>query len=225
MIIILIRTLILYIIVLIGIRFMGKSELSEMQPFEIVVILMIAELASLPMEDTRIPLINGIVAIITILFVQVVISCINLKSEKARKIICGTPSILINKGIIDEKQLKRLRININDLIEQLRTKDYPLVSDIEFAILETNGDLSVIPKPEKRPVTMETIKTQVPYEGLPVTLILDGKVNHENLKKINQDANWLNKELKKHGIKDSNEVLIAYIDETKEIYIQKKDNN
>jgi uncharacterized membrane protein YcaP (DUF421 family) len=204
---------------------MGKGELSEMQPFELVVTLMIAELAALPMEDIRLPLINGIVAIITILFAQIIISYVNLKSEKARKIICGKPSLLINKGIINEKELRRLRINMNDLIEQLRIKDYPVIQDIEYAILETNGDLSIIPKSNKRPVTVEDVKANPPYEGLPVSLIIDGNINYDNLKKISLNISWLQEELKKQGINDPKEVLFSYIDETKNIFVQKKDKS
>src|SRR6056297_2089962 len=140
MIIVFIRAILLYVFVLITIRIMGKGELAEMQPFELVIILMIAELAALPMEDLGTPLIDGFVAISTLLLLQLLISFITLKSEKARRFICGKPSILINKGKINEKEMKKLRININDLVEQLRAKDYPSVNDVEFAILETNGD-------------------------------------------------------------------------------------
>ncbi|SHG95268.1 DUF421 domain-containing protein [Tepidibacter thalassicus] len=215
MIIILIRTLILYTFVLISMRIMGKGELSEMQPFELVVTLMIAELAALPMEDVRLPLINGIVAIITILFAQIIISYLNLKSEKARKIICGKPSILINKGVINEKELKNLRINMNDLIEQLRIKNHPVIKDIEYAILETSGDLTVIPK------TTEEKTTSV--EGLPISLIIDGHIDYEGLKKINKDTLWLKNELKKQRINDIEDVFFCYIDKNKNLFVQKKE--
>ncbi|WFD11972.1 DUF421 domain-containing protein [Tepidibacter hydrothermalis] len=224
MIIILVRTLILYIFVLISVRIMGKGELSEMQPFELVVTLMIAELAALPMEDTKLPLVNGIIAIFTILFVQISISFINLKSEKARKFICGKPSILINKGIINDKELKRLRINMNDLIEQLRIKDYPVIKDIEYAILETSGDLSIIPKSNKRPPTVEDVKASPVYEGLPTSLIIDGKINYGNLKYLKLDESWLKNILKQNNISTIEDVFFCSIDESKDIFIQKKLN-
>ncbi|WP_099192027.1 DUF421 domain-containing protein [Tepidibacter mesophilus] len=224
MIIILVRTLILYMFVLISVRIMGKGELSEMQPFELVVTLMMAELAALPMEDTKLPLINGVIAIFTILFVQLTISFINLKSEKARGLICGKPSILINKGIINEKELKRLRINMNDLIEQLRIKDYPIIKDVEYAVLETSGDLSIIPKPNKRAATVEDINTTPVYEGLPTSLIIDGKINYGNLKYLSLDESWLKNILKQNNISTIEEVFFCSIDESNDVFVQKKLN-
>ena len=224
MIIILVRTLILYIFVLISVRIMGKGELSEMQPFELVVTLMIAELAALPMEDTKLPLINGIIAILTILFVQITISFINLKSEKARRFICGKPSILIHKGVINEKELRRLRINMNDLIEQLRTKDYPVIKDVEYAILETSGDLSIIPKSNKKPPTVQDVKASPVYEGLPTSLIIDGKINYGNLKYVNLDESWLKEVLKQNNVDTIDDVFFCSIDESKDIFIQKRSN-
>lgn len=223
MIIILIRTLLLYIFVLFCLRLMGKGELSEMQPFELVIILMISELASLPMEDTAIPLINGFVSIIALLFIQVVISYINLKSEKARSIICGKPSILINNGNINEREMQRLRINMNDLLEQLRVKEYYNIADVEFAILETNGDLSVIPKANKQPVTLDDMHITPSYTGLPLSLVIDGHINEENLKKFNRSMSWLKSQLKAKGIQNTKEVLFCFVDTNSKIYIQKKD--
>ena len=225
MIIVFIRAILLYTAVLVSLRLMGKGELAEMQPYELVITLMMAELAALPMENVGAPLINGIVAIITLLFVQVLISYITLKSEKARGIICGKPSILINKGKINEKELKKLRININDLMEQIRAKDYPSMGDVEFAILETSGELSVIPKEGKRPVALEDLNIKKDDEGLPRSLIIDGHVKDDNLKDLDLTRDWLDKKLKGHGIKNPNEVLFAFIDSNKKINIQKKDEN
>jgi len=183
MIIIFIRTLLLYCFVLVSMRIMGPGELSQMQPFQFVVIMMIAELAALPMENTGLPLINGFIAIFGLIFAEVVISYINLKSNKARSLICGKPSLLINKGSINEQELKRLRINIDDLLGHIRSKEYHNIADVEFAILETNGDLSIIPKPNKRSVNLEDLNLQENCDGLPVSLILDGYIDIHNLKK------------------------------------------
>ncbi|WP_129595755.1 YetF domain-containing protein [Anaerophilus nitritogenes] len=222
MVIILVRTCLLYIFVLIAIRLMGKGQLSEMQPFELVIILMIAELATLPMEETGVPLINGFIAISTLLFLQVSISYLNLKSEKIRRFICGKPSILINHGRIDEKELKRLRITINDLVEQLRIQNYYNMADVEFAILETNGDLSVIPKPEKRPVTLGDLNISAPFDGLPITLIIDGKILYDNLQKLQVSKDWLINQLHMYNVADPKEILFSYIDASKNIYVHKK---
>ncbi|EOC99603.1 protein of unknown function DUF421 [Caldisalinibacter kiritimatiensis] len=201
---------------------MGKGELAQMQPFEFVITIMMAELAVLPMEDLGAPLINGIVAISTLLILQILISYITLKSQRARKIICGKPSILVNKGKINEGELQRLRININDLMEQLRAKNYPVLQDVEFAILETNGDLSVIPKPNKQNVTIEDLQLQGSYDGLPTSLIIDGHIKYDNLSELNLTEEWLAKELKKHGIKDPKKVLFSYVDANKNVFVQKK---
>lgn len=222
MLITLIRTLILYIVVLICMRIMGKGEVAEMQPFELVIMLMIAELAALPMSDTGIPLMNGVIAIIALVFAQVSISIINLKSEKARSIISGRPSILINKGQINQKELQRLRISLNDLVEQIRAKDYPSIADVEFAILETNGDLSIIPKANKRNPTLEDLQLNADYEGLPISLIIDGHVNYDNLKKAKVTEKWLLDQLSARGISNPKDVLFSYIDASNYFYVQKK---
>ncbi|RKD27206.1 Uncharacterized membrane protein YcaP, DUF421 family [Caminicella sporogenes DSM 14501] len=219
------RTIFLFIFVVIAIRIMGKAELSELQPFELVVIIMIAELASIPMEDVNIPFINGIVSIFTLVFIQIIISIINLKSEKARAIICGKPSVLIEKGKIVEKELRNLRINMNDLIEQLRLKNFHNINDVEFAILETNGDLSVIPKSDKKPLTASDIGLSLENENLPMSIIIDGKINYNNLKKISLDFNWLYKELKKQNINDVTDILYASIDKNMNLNIHKKNEN
>jgi uncharacterized membrane protein YcaP (DUF421 family) len=202
---------------------MGKGELTELQPFELVIMLMIAELAALSMENTGASILNNLVAIITLLFAQILISYINMKSERARGIICGKPSVLVEKGKINMKELQRLRININDLVEQVREKDYVSLTDVEFAILETNGELSIIPKANKRPVTIEDLNIKANYEGMPVSLIIDGHINHYNLKIAQHDKNWLLGELKSRNIDNYKDVLFCFLDENRKLYVQKKD--
>lgn len=205
------RALILYALVVTGIRIMGKRQVGELQPFELVVTIMIAELASVPMENTGTPLLNGIVPILALLLAEVFISYITLKSERARTIVCGSPSIVIQNGKIVQRELARLRYNVNDLLEQLREKNIVNVSDVEFAILETNGQLSVIPKPQKRPVTAEDLNLSTRYEGLPYTLIMDGHIQHKNLAKAGVDINWLLQQLEIRGLKPK-DVFFAYLD-------------
>ena len=144
---------------------------------------MIADLAATPMEDMDIPLLNGVIPIVALLSIQVFASYFSLKSEKFRDFICGKPSILIHKGRIDQSEMHRLRININDLLEALRNKDFFNVSDIRYAILETNGQISIIPNADKRPVETADLGVAVEEEELPVTLITDGKLNDNKLKK------------------------------------------
>lgn len=224
MIIILFRTIILYLTVLICIRLMGKAELAEMEPFQLVVTLMLAELASLPMEDTDLPLLSGITALVTLLFIQVIISYISIKIPKFRLLVCGRPSVLINKGMINEKELRRLRITINDLMEQIRSKDYTSLSDIEYAVLEANGELSVIPKASKRPLTPEDINLNINEENMPITLIIDGLLYRKNLSQLNLSEKWLKEKLKKKNISDIKDVLFSYIDSNNKVHIYKKDS-
>lgn len=203
-------------------RLMGKRQIGELQPFELVVAIMISELASVPMQNTGIPLINGIIPILTLLIAQILTSFIALKSSGARAVICGKPSILIENGKIKEENLRKEMYTLNDLLEQLRIKNVPNIADVEFAILETNGQLSVIPKSQKRPVTAEDLNLSTKYEGLPLDLVIDGTANQKNLKKANLDTQWLSAELKKHGIDSISNVLFASLDSEGNLYFQGK---
>lgn len=222
MLIVFIRALILYTIVVVTMRIMGKRQIGQLQPFELVIAVLIAELASIPMSDTDIPLINGIVAILTLLISQVFLSYITLKSNRARGVICGSPSILIENGKIVEKELRRLRYNINDLIEQLRLKDYANIADVEYAILETDGQLSVIPKSSRRPVIAEDLHIAAEYEGLPLSLIMDGRVIDKNLDVLGRDREWLVRQVQSAGFGSYKEVLFASLDGKGDLFIQRK---
>lgn len=204
-------------------RIMGKRQIGQLQPFELVIAIMISELASLPMQDTRIPLIHGIIPIITLLILQVGLSVLQLKSEKARSLICGKPSILIRNGKIDMNELKSQRFNINDLMEELRLKDHYDLEDIQYAILETSGQLSIIPKTELTPATKQDLNIKCNQDELPVTLILDGKINRHNLKLIKKDINWLTKELRKKNVTSAEEVFIAILDSKEKFFCQPKE--
>lgn len=222
MILIMIRTFILFILVVIALRMMGKRQIGKLQPYELVIIIMLAELAALPMADNRFPLMVGIIAIVTLAFAQVLISYTSLKSQWFRGFICGSPSILIENGKIVEQELNKLRYNINDLLEQLRAKNFADISDVEYAILETSGDISVIPKSQKRPVNPADLNIPTEYEGMPVTLIIDGFVFEKSLKKLNLTEQWLRDELKKFGIQDFKQVLLASLDTQGNLFYQQK---
>lgn len=222
MLVIFARTLILFSIVVITMRIMGKRQIGELQPFELAVAILISELAAVPMQDTGIPLVNGIIPILTLLITQMSLSFISLKSTKARGIICGRPSILISNGKIQEKELRKEMYTLNDLLEQLRINNIPNIADVEFAILETNGQLSVIPKSQKRPVIAEDLNIPTNYEGLPIDLIVDGAKNEENLIKFNLSHEWLKEQFNKLGVDNLKEVLFASLDSQGKIYWQLK---
>jgi len=222
MLLVVIRTLILYATTVILLRVMGKRQIGQLQPYELVVIIMISELAAIPMNNTSIPLVSGLIPIFILVAAQVTLSFISLKSEKARGIICGKPSILIDNARIVEEEMRRQRYNINDLLEQLRSKNVSNIADVQYAILETGGQLSVILKSEKRPVEPQDLELEVEQEILPITLIIDGQVIHENLRKINRTEDWLHEELGNLGIKQIREVLFASLDDRGKVYYQRK---
>lgn len=222
MLIVILRSVILYAVVLIVMRIMGKRQIGQLQPFELVITIIISELAAVPMQDTGIPLIYGIVPILILMLAQILLSFLSLKSVKARAVICGKPSILIEDGNIMEKELSKLYFNINDLLEQLRVKGYPDIKDVEFAILETEGQLSVIPKSDKRPVTPQDLSLHVDQEKLPITLIIDGELVKENLPVAKMNENMLKEALDRYGISGYNQVLFAGLDSSGIFFYQKK---
>ena len=193
-----------------------------MQPFELVISIMIADLASVPMADTGIPLTNGIISILALLLIDLIISLINIKSINGRRIICGKPAILIYRGKIDEKIIKKEKVTINELQERLREKDVFNLADVEYAILETSGQLTVIQKPSKRGTIPEDFQIEPEYEGMPYDLIVDGKIMVENLKKLGKDYNWLLQKIKKFNTKPNN-ILILTIDGKGELFCQVKE--
>lgn len=221
MFIVLIRAIILYFIVVFIMRVMGKRQIGQLQPFELVIALMIAELAAMPMQNTSIPLFHGIIPIITLLVLQVFISKLQLKSEVARIVFCGKPSILIEKGKININALKNNRLNLNDLLEELRLKEYYNIGDIEYAILETGGQISIIPKTELEAATRKDLNVKSSQDILPVTLIL-GKINNNNLKLIDKDKSWLNNQLKQENILSADQVFLALLDSKSKLFYQLK---
>lgn len=213
------RAIFLYIVVLIVMRLMGKREIGQLQPFELAISIMIADLAATPMTESGIPITNGIMPILGLLVMHLIISMINIKSTKGREIICGKPSLLIFRGKIDQKVLKKERFTINELEERLRDNNIFNIGDVEYAILETSGQVTVIPKPNKRPATPEDFNMEPKYQGIPYDLVVDGKVEYENLKKIGKNYTWLQKQTEKFGIKPE-EALIVTIDGDNNFYCQ-----
>lgn len=216
-----IRSILLYIVVLVVMRLMGKREIGQLQPFELAISIMIADLASTPMADAGIPISNGIIPILALLVMHLIISVLNIKSIRARQILCGKPAILIYRGKIDEKTLKKERFTVNELEERLRGNNVVNIGDVEYAILETSGQVTVIEKPNKKKVTVEDLGIKTEYEGITYDLVLDGKIMYENLKILKKDYSWLKKEVNKFGI-EPEQALIVTIDGKGEIFCQGK---
>ena len=201
-----IRTLIIYVILIGTMRIMGKRQIGEMQPSELVIAIMISDLASVPMQAIDIPLLAGAVPVLTLLVWEVLMSYVSLKSKRMRRYITGEPSIVVYNGHINENELKRLRFNLNDLMEQLRIAGCTDISNVAAAVLETNGQLSVIEKKQEN------------SGSLPYVLISDGEINENELKRAGKDIKWL----KKHIKLPVEQVFTAVLDDDGKLDIQKK---
>ncbi len=201
MVISLIRTLILYLVVVLILRIMGKRQIGELSPAELVITILISELAAIPMQDNAIPLLHGIVPILTLLAIELIVSTLTLKSRFLRKIIVGNASVLIENGRINQEEMHRLRLNLDELLEELRLCGHESISTVEIAILEANGKLSVFPTNPKQ-------------EGkLPVTLISDGKLIASALSRANKDRAWVTMQLKRQGLSHPSQVFLLQLDD------------
>ena len=221
MIITFIRVVIIYIIVLFAMRLMGKREIGQLQPFELAISIMIADLAAVPMADLGLPITSGIIPIFALLVMHLLISYINMKSIFARQVICGKPKILIFRGKIDEKALKKEGVTINELQERLRGENIFNIADVEYAILETSGQISVVQKPDKRTTIPADFNILPKYEGIPYDLVIDGKIMTDNLKAIGKDYNWLKKQVKKFEINPEQALIVTY-NGSEQMFCQKK---
>lgn len=216
MFIVLLRTVFLYALVILVIRLMGKRQIGELQPYEFVITIMISDLAALPMQDTRLPLILGVIPIITLLFIKTLLSILQLKSQKARKILEGEPCILIAKGKIKFENLKKQQINLDELMEEIRLAGYFDLSEIEYGILENNGQMSFLTSDKNSNTSsnnsQDSNSSNSSKPRLPVIYILDGNFNRNALTSSNKGDEWIINELKKHKVNSIKDVLIAMTD-------------
>ena len=224
MLIIVIRTLILYAVVIFSLRIMGKRQIGELQPSELVVAIMISDLATVPMESINIPLITGIIPVFTLILAEVMLSFAGLKSRTVRKIIAGSPSVVIYDGVINERELARMRFNLDDLLEELRLMGFFDISDVGVAVLETSGKISVIPKDDARTAKVRDLQLkEVQREGLPCSIIIDGKLNQYELKRSGKSLDFIKSEIAKEGAGKISDVFILSIDPEGNVYIQMKE--
>lgn len=217
------RTIILYIIVIISIRLMGKRQIGDMQPGELVVTLLISEIAAMPLQDTDQPILFGVSSIFTLVALEIFVSIIALKSFFVRKLISGKSVILIKDGIIDQKELKKVRMTVLDLVEMLRNQQVFDLSTVSFAILETGGNLSVLLKSKSQPATVGDIKVQKGPAELPLPVISDGKILSESVKALGKTKNEITRRLAKKGIKISQVMLMTLDSLGKEVVVKKED--
>lgn len=206
------RTAVLYLVLVLAVRLMGKRQIGQMEASEFVVTMLVANLASIPMQDGAIPLYSGLVPILIVLGLELVLSGLLLRSVTMRKLFCGMPVILIDNGKILSKNLEKTRVTLDELMGHLRQKDVLDIRTVQFAILETNGNLSVFPYPKYSPACAKDAGISAQKQYLPISLIQDGQICRENLKKTGKDEAWLQEELARRNT-DQASTLILTIDE------------
>ena len=219
----LIRTIILYTFVIIAVRLMGKRQIAEMQPTELVITILISAVASVPMQNPEIPLTHGSVPIFTLISAEIFISFLSLKFPRFRKVLTGKPVILIENGIIDQNALKSTRLSIDDLYEELRLNNTFNIADIRRAQLETNGQLSILLFDKKQPLTPEDLELKISPSAINYIVIADGYIDNNVLKLLKKDRKWLTDELEKRGINNTKDVFLMLCDSSSQTTIIKKE--
>ena len=198
----------MYITLVVALRVMGKRQIAQLQPYELVLTIAISDLASVPMAEEAVPLFRGILSILALIIVNTVISIVCLKSERVRGWVCGKPSTIIRNGRIDMGELRKLTFTLTDLAEQVRAGGVASITDVDTAVLETGGGLSVFPVAKKRPQCPEDIGLDPPRDTVPLTLVLDGRTQQKNLALLGCDERWLAKTLARAGVKDGTQALV-----------------
>lgn len=218
-----IRTFITYIILIGAIRLMGKRQIGELELSEFVITMLLSELAALPIADNTIPLTFSVVPIIILISLEGLVSFVSIKNRKLKKIIGGTPSILICKGVVSKKEMEKVRVSLDELLCQLRLKNISDISDVEYAILEENGQISVIPKMSARGVTLADLNINKKEKGISHTLVADGQISNFNLNLTGHSKKWLLEQIKKRKCKISDVFLFAIDDNDNINFIKKGD--
>lgn len=218
----LIRTIVLYAFIIFAIKMMGKRQISDLQTSELVITILISNIAAIPMQNTAQPLLTGIIPILVLICCEILASFLMLKNLKIRQLICGKPIIVINEGKIDQKAMEYLRLSTEDLSEQLRQLDVFSLDDVWFAIMETNGQMSVMKKSEKQPPDAMTLKLKVPDGELETVVVSDGIISESSLQRCNLSKEWLSEIFEKEKVK-LEEIFIMTAKKSKQYKIIKKE--
>ena len=218
------RTVILYLILMVGLRLMGKRQIGELEPSELVLTLIISDLASVPMQDFGIPLVNGIFPIVTLLCLSMLLSFFSLKSIRFRGLVCGHPTVIVREGKVLQQNMARNRFTVDELYEQLRSQGLSDLSAVKYAVLETSGQVSVLPYTKESPVTPKVMQTEVQDDvTLPTVLINDGRLLRQNLTACGRDEQWLKKQLSREKAASPREVFLMTLDEDGTVFCVKKE--
>lgn len=217
-----VRTIFLYLVLIFAIRLMGKRQIGEMEPTEFVVTMLVANLAAIPMQDGGIPLFSGLVPILTVLGMELVLSGVILRSVLLRRLFCGKPVVLIDNGKILQENLRRTRITLDELMGHLREKDVLNPQSVQFAILETNGNLSVFPYPQEKPAPARDAGIQVKEKYLPLTIVEDGYVSRDNLEKAGKDKRWMDTVLSGYHATPEQTLLLLVDGSDRVVFVRKE---
>ena len=216
--VVLIRTIVLYLLIIVGIRLLCKRQVGELEPSELTLALIIADLASVPMQDNGIPLMAGLIPIVVLLSVATILSVLSARSIRFRALLCGRPSVVIQDGLVLEEELRKNRLTLDELMEELRIQGFTDFHAIKFAILETNGQLSVVPRADQKPPPCAQLSVPVQEPGIPVILISDGRLLERNLKDQGYEQSWLSKQLAAHGMSSPEQVFLLTVDQLGNTY-------
>ncbi len=214
------RTFLLYLLVVASLRLMGKKQIGQLEPSELAVAIMIAELACIPLSGKNIPLSDGVIPVLTLACSEVLISWLILKNVRLRKYISGRPSVLVENGVLNQKNMRILRFTADDLLEEMRQKGVTNISDIQYAIMETNGRVSFILKKSSSGPTVEDLSLSIPEEQMPFPIIIKGVIYRDNLHRIHRNEEWLAKELKRLQIENQKQVLLMCANDKKVTFVQ-----
>lgn len=218
------RTVILYLLIVVGVRLMGKRQVGELEPAELVLAMLISDLASVPMQDFGIPLLFGVIPIVTLLCITMILSVLTMKSVRFRLLLCGRPTIIVEKGVILQKELSQTRMTPDELMEELRLQGITDLRTVKYAILETSGQLSAILYADQQPATPAAMGMSVRDSGLPLTIINNGVVYPENLRRRGLDRHWLDEELARHGLSSPRDVFFLTVDECGTVYFTQRED-
>ncbi|MDI6871482.1 MAG: DUF421 domain-containing protein [Bacillota bacterium] len=216
----LVRALVIYLALLAAVRITGKEQISALTPYDFMISILFGSLAAHPLTVSRLPIWPTAVSLATLTLLNVGLSLATLKNRRLSRLIGGSPIVLVDQGKVVKRGLREAFWSVDDLLSRLRTKGYPNLADVEFAILETNGEISVIPKPEKAPLTPADLRLPTKYEGLPVVLVERGRVLYENLAKVGLDYTWLSTQLRNFNLQSPKEVYLASLDTEGKLFLQ-----
>lgn len=219
------RTIILYVLIIVGVRLMGKRQVGELEPSELVLSLLLADLAAVPMQDFGIPLLTGVIPILTLLSLTMAVSVLTMKSIRVRKLVCGQPSIVVKNGVPDQLQMRKNRFTVDELLEDLRMNGFTDLKQVRYAILETNGQLSVIPYAKYQPATCLQLDVTSRDAGLSTVLISDGRLMEENLAACGYENRWLQQQFSRFGVTSCDQVFLMTVDELGAVTLCPKEEN